>query len=142
MDFELAGDFGNFDPSEMEETCSFTGGFELNDMELPEFSMLEQAEIDNFILGEKAEATKSKETSDYRQLKRFFSKINENREIEIIPVAQLDNLLCQFFMNAVSTKGELYEPDTLTGFFNAYLALGVLKSISRKIPHLLIAEKF
>ena len=85
-----------------------------------EFSSIEQTEIDKFILGQKAEATRSKEKYDYNRLKKFFNTVNESREIDNIPTNQLDNLLCQFFMKATNLKGELYEPDTLTGFWNSF----------------------
>ena len=82
--------------------------------------MVPQTKIDTYILDQKAKSTKSKETTDYNQLKRFLSSKNEMREIEMIPPKELDNYLCQFFMTAKTLKGKLYEPDTLTSFRNSY----------------------
>lgn len=81
---------------------------------------VDQCDIDDFVLTQKAANTTKKEKSDYNRLKFFFLKIKETREIQDIPDKQLDNILCQFFMTAVNLKGNLYEPDTLTGFVNSF----------------------
>ena len=49
----------------------------------------------------------------------FCKGINEHRSIQFIQDSDLDNLLCQFFIKAVTKKGELYEPDTLNSIRNS-----------------------
>lgn len=51
--------------------------------------------------------------------RRFCYSISEKRRMEDIPENELDNVLCQFFMKAKTMKGNLYEPDTLTGIRNS-----------------------
>ena len=68
-------------------------------------------DINKFILGQKANIYK--ETSDLNVFTRFCKGIHEHRSIQFIPDSDLDNLLCQFFIKAVTKKGELYEPDSL-----------------------------
>ena len=74
---------------------------------------------DAFILGQKAQATKYKDNSDLNTFTRFCFSIKETRNIENIPEVQLNNILCQFFINAKTKKGTFYEPDTLTGIQNS-----------------------
>ena len=76
-------------------------------------------EIDAFILGQKAKTTKYKEVSDLNIFTRFCKTINEFRNIECMPERDLDNILCQFFMKALTKKSTLYEPDTLTSIRNS-----------------------
>ena len=72
-----------------------------------------------YISDQKAKSTKPKESSDYSQFKRFCKSIDESREIYQMKEAELDNILCQFYMNAKTIKVGVYEPDTLTGFKNS-----------------------
>ena len=76
-------------------------------------------EIDQFILGQKAKSTKYKDVSDMNIFVKFCNSINETRSIENIPEKELDNILCHFFMKALTKKGTLYEPDTLTSIRNS-----------------------
>ena len=82
-------------------------------------SLFDDAEIDSFILGQKAKSTMSKEKSDQNTFHRFCVSMGEERVIQDIPEKHLDNLLCNFFMKALNRKGELYEPDTLTSIWNS-----------------------
>ena len=88
--------------------------------------------IDQYIKGGKAKSTKYKDNSDYRRFKAFLQEVNPNDtwEIEAIPVKELDEILCLFFMkarkyNKVSTRydGELYQPDSLSSFRNSFQRL-------------------
>lgn len=72
------------------------------------------------MLQQKAKNTTKKEATDYNRLKRYFATINEKRGIEEIQAPELDKLLRQFFMTAKNLKGNLYEPDTLTGMRNSF----------------------
>ena len=76
-------------------------------------------EINNYIHGQKAKATKYKDTSGINIFTRFCESINEKRTITEIPEPELDNILCQFFIKAKTTKGKAYEPDSLTGIRNS-----------------------
>ena len=80
---------------------------------------MKDTDIDAFILGQKAEATKYKDNSDLNTFTRFCFSIKERRNIENIPEVQLNNTLCQIFINAKTKKGTFYEPDTLTGIRNS-----------------------
>ena len=75
-------------------------------------------EIDQFILGDKAKSTKYNDVSDLNVFMRFCESIKEPRKIECIPQKDLDNILCQFFMKALTKKGTLYEPGSLTSIRN------------------------
>lgn len=46
----------------------------------------------------------------------MLTKYNETREIEALPVHELDTLLCKFFMETRKRSGEEYEPDSLSSF--------------------------
>lgn len=84
---------------------------------VPEIFMSEE-DINTYINGQKAKTTKYKDTTSLNAFNRFCSMINESRDITEIPVRELDNILCQFFINAKTIKGQLYEPDSLTGIRN------------------------
>ena len=77
-------------------------------------------EIDRYIKSQKATATVNKERTNENRFKAFCATIDETRLIDKIPPPELDNILCRFFMTAKSVKGELYEPDTLTGFLHSF----------------------
>lgn len=62
-------------------------------------------DIDKYINGQKAKATKYKENSDLNIFTKYCKSINEHRSIDQIPAMQLDNILSQFFINARSLKG-------------------------------------
>jgi len=81
--------------------------------------MLPDDDIKKYIEGQKAKTTKYKDFSDLNIFTRFCKTINEYRYIEEIPPPQLDNILCQFFMNVKTLKGKLYEPDSLSSIRNS-----------------------
>ena len=84
------------------------------------FTAMPESEIDQYIFGSKPQTTLSKEKTDENQFDRFARSINESRKLHEIPAEELNNILCQFFMKATTTKGKLYEPDTLTSFLNSF----------------------
>ena len=88
-------------------------------VESESFIEIPDDEIDDFIAGQKAKTTKYKEVSDLNTFERFCKTINERRSLECIPEKDLDNILSQFFMKAMSQKGSSYEPDTLTSIRNS-----------------------
>ena len=81
--------------------------------------MLNQEDLDDFVLAQKAKSTSYKDTSDLNVFRRFCSTVKETREIENIPPAELNALLSNFFVKAVKRDGDLYEPDTLSGIRNS-----------------------
>ena len=84
-------------------------------------NMISDEDITNYMSGQKAKTTVSKERSDYNRYVEFCATIGEKREIwEVTSAQHLDNILCQFYMKAKSCKGLLYEPDTLTSFKNSF----------------------
>jgi len=40
----------------------------------------------------------------------------KNVKVENLPAAELDYLLCKFFMNVCKKNGQEYEPDSISGF--------------------------
>lgn len=76
----------------------------------------EMTTIQNFIEAQRPENTTSKTTYDINVWKRFCSSIGEAREIETIPAANFDVLLCKFFMDTKKENGGVYEPTSLTSF--------------------------
>ena len=80
---------------------------------------MSEKEISEYINGQKAKATKYKEVTDLNTFTRFCRGINEQRALETLPAEDLDNILCQFFINAKTLKGKDYEPDTLTSIRNS-----------------------
>ena len=80
----------------------------------------EKNEIDMFINNQKAAATKSKNKTDLNTFNNFRRENGfSTAPIEDLTKQQLNDILCQFFMKALSRKGTLYEPDTLTGIRNS-----------------------
>ena len=90
-----------------------------NSVPVTAFKKISEEDINNFITGQKAKATVYKDTSDYNTFRKFCGTINERREIECIPASDLDNILFQFFINAKTRHGKLYEPDTLSSIRNS-----------------------
>ena len=68
--------------------CSWTQTYE----EQSDGTMLNQEDLDDFVLAQKAKSTSYKDTSDLNVFRRFCSTVKETREIENIPPAELDAL--------------------------------------------------
>ena len=82
--------------------------------------MLSLDDLDDFVNGQKAKSTKSKDKSDARLFYSFCSSFGESRPIHEIPAEILNQLLCNFFVKAVKLKdGELYEPGSLRAIRNS-----------------------
>ena len=52
-------------------------------------------------------------------MKRFCISIKETRHIKNIAAVQINNKFCQFYINAKTKKGTVYEPDILIGIRNS-----------------------
>ena len=67
-----------------------------------------------------ARDTTAKETIDLNQFRRFAQTMGESRELWNIPAPELNKILATFFRRATTVKGELYEPNTLSSFFQSF----------------------
>ena len=47
---------------------------------------------------------------------RYVKEIGKNVKVKNLPAAELDHLLCKFFMNIRKKNGQEYEPDSISGF--------------------------
>ena len=85
------------------------------------------SDIDEFIANSKSKSTTYSTNSACNRLQTFMKKINpsDTRNFYELSINELDQMMCQFFMNAekVDTKSNggdtLYQPDTLNSFRNA-----------------------
>ena len=82
-----------------------------NDVEDEEMSTIQE-----FIEAQRPENTIKKTSYDINVWKRFCSSIGEARELENIPAANLNVLLCKFFMDVKKKDGGEYEPASLSSF--------------------------
>ena len=90
---------------------------------LPDSSIFDDSfddSVQEYIKSQKASSTVSKDKTDENRFNTFCRTLGEQRKIEDIPAVELDRILCKFFMSAKTLKGELYEPDSLTSFFNSF----------------------
>ena len=77
-------------------------------------------EVDAFINEQKAKATKNKNKTDLNTFNKFRKDNGLGlKPIEKLSAKELNHVLCQFFMKALTRKGKLYEPDTLSGIRNS-----------------------
>ena len=83
-------------------------------------------DIDQFLSGSKSKSTAYKDTSGCKRLQIFMREIDptETRDFLDLSKKDLDQLMCLFFMKAkkIDKKSldELYQPDTLNAFRNAW----------------------
>ena len=74
-----------------------------------------QEKIEEFILNQKAKTTITK--SDMKVFQRFLETAKKGeKQIEYLPKAELDHLLCKFFINVRKANGDEYEPSSLSSF--------------------------
>ena len=59
---------------------------------------------------------KKKTTTDMNTLACYMKEIGKNVKVENLPAAELDHLLCKFFMNVHKKNGQEYEPDSISRF--------------------------
>ena len=76
-----------------------------------------QEKIEEFIHNQKPKTTITKTKSDMEIFQRYLETINKGeKQIEYLPKAELNHLLCKFFMNVRKTNGDEYEPSSLSIF--------------------------
>ena len=73
-------------------------------------------DIKKFVEQQRPVNTTKKTTYDLNVWNRFCDSISENRNLENIPVHELNVLLCRFFMTITKKDGSVYEPSSLTSF--------------------------
>ena len=62
-----------------------------------------------------------KNTTDINTVALYMKEIGpQNVKVENLPAAELDHLLCKFFMNICKKNGREYEPDSISGFSAKY----------------------
>jgi integrase len=78
--------------------------------------------IEEFILGQSNQNTLSKTLYDIKILKEFLQQpeINESREIQNIPPAELSTILSRFFITVRKSNGSEYEPTSLRGMMSSF----------------------
>ena len=72
-------------------------------------------------------------------LARYIKEIGKNVKVENLPAAELDHLLCKFFMNIRKKNGQEYEPDSISGFqrsIQRYLSAMVRKKVIEGLSNL------
>ena len=75
-----------------------------------------QEEIEGFLKEQKSANTLKKTTTDMNTVARYMKDIGKNEKVENLPAAELDHLLCKFFVNIRKKNGQEYEPDSISGF--------------------------
>ena len=76
-----------------------------------------QEKIEEFIHNQKAKSTRTKTKSDLKVFHRYLETINRGgKQIEHISKAELDHLLCKFFIDVRKANGDEYEPSSLSSF--------------------------
>jgi len=81
-----------------------------------ESSLLKDDEIQKYICGQQKTSTINKTRYDMNVLKCFLQEAGEKRDIENIPLPQLDSLLSNFYIEVKNKDNTLYEPDTMLSF--------------------------
>lgn len=76
----------------------------------------EDDETQDFIEAMRNENTKRKTASDCNIFKNWLAANAEFRNIDEIPVPELDKLLARFFMKVTKSDGSPYEPGTVKAF--------------------------
>ena len=80
--------------------------------------LLTDVEVHNFIRSQQANTVK-KAMYDMNIFQRFLNECCEKRKITEIPLAELDSLLCNFYLITAAKKKDInteYEPDTMSAF--------------------------
>ncbi|KAK3093435.1 hypothetical protein FSP39_015689 [Pinctada imbricata] len=84
------------------------------------FQNVDESEIDNFVHNQTNKNTLSKTMYDLKLLRNYLSSIGEQRSIEQIPVGELSQILCKFFLGIRKSDGSNYEPSSLRCFMSSF----------------------
>ena len=72
-----------------------------------------QQKIEEFINVQKVKNTITKIKRDMKVFQRYLGSISQaEKQIELLPTAELDHFLCKFFINVRKVNGDEYEPNT------------------------------
>ena len=91
--------------------------------------MASNSDIDLFIQSNNAKNTKSSDRYAENILKRHLQKLSVTKPPEKLSPKELDNVLCDLFMNVKKQNGNEYEPDCLS-------------TVHRALQRVLIAKKY
>ena len=111
--------------------------------------LLGDEEIRSFIKNQQQENTVKKTRYDLNVFQRFLNECGERRQLTEIPPAELDSLLCNFYITAKKKDDNEYEPDTMSSFSRSiqrYLddnnaKLNILKDEQFKISREVLKSK-
>ena len=78
--------------------------------------LLGDEEIRSFIKNHQQENTVKKTRYDLNVFQRFLNECGEKRQLTEIPPAELDSLLCNFYIPTKKKDDTEYEPDTMSSF--------------------------
>ncbi|CAG2186385.1 unnamed protein product [Mytilus edulis] len=93
---------------------------ELEDKQFDEeFLHLDDNGVQNFLDKQQNKNTAKKSFYDLALVTRFLKKKKETREIQTIPVVELDSLLSNFVLTVRKKDGQEYEPSTIRGFISS-----------------------
>ena len=112
-------------------------------------NLLSDESIQNFIKGQQQMSTVKKTMYDMNVFQNFLSEVGEEREVLSLPPAELDKLLCNFYITVRKKDKTEYEPDTISSFSRSiqrYLdgknyKLNILKSEEFKMSREVLKSK-
>ena len=78
--------------------------------------LLTDEEVHNFIRNQQQASTVKKTMYDMNVFQKFLDECGEKRRITEIAPAELDSLLCNFYITAKKKDNTAYEPDTMSSF--------------------------
>ena len=78
--------------------------------------LLTYEEVQNFIRNQQQASTVNKTMYDMNVFQKFPDECGEKRRITEIAPAELDSLLCNFYISAKKKENTAYEPDTMSSF--------------------------
>ncbi|CAG2237780.1 unnamed protein product [Mytilus edulis] len=84
-----------------------------------EFLHLDDTGVQNFLDKQQNKNTAKKSFYDLALVTRFLKKKKETREIQTIPVVELDSLLSNFVLTVRKKDGQEYEPSIIRGFISS-----------------------
>ena len=91
------------------------------------FVKFTEEEIASFTEDQENANTKKKTVSDLKLFNEFLNSEEEERNIENIPAAELQQLAKKFVLGVRKKNGEEYEPSSLRGFLTVLTATSVKK---------------
>ncbi|XP_033731021.1 uncharacterized protein KIAA1958 homolog [Pecten maximus] len=89
-----------------------------------QFVELNMEDVEAFIEGQANKNTMKKTLQDVKLVKQFLALKGEEREMNEIPVGELDMLLANFLLSVRKKDGQNYEPSSLRG---------IISSVDRKL---------